>query len=41
VYTDMKYRDGNEIIGQIIESANGNRVRLTRIMYDVSLPRSN
>jgi predicted transcriptional regulator len=33
----MKYRDRNEIIAQILESANGNRVRLTRIMYDVYL----
>ncbi len=31
----MKYRDRNEIIAQILESANGDRVRLTRIMYDV------
>ena len=30
----MKYRDRNEIIAQILESANGNRVRLTKIMYD-------
>jgi predicted transcriptional regulator len=34
---DMKYRDRNEIIAQILETANGNRVRLTRIMYDVFL----
>jgi predicted transcriptional regulator len=34
---DMKYRDRNEIIAQILESANGNRVRLTKIMYDVYL----
>jgi predicted transcriptional regulator len=33
----MKYRDKNEIIGQILESANGDRVRLTKIMYDVYL----
>lgn len=33
----MKYRDRNEIIAQILESANGNRVRLTKIMYDVYL----
>ena len=33
----MKYRDRNEIIAQILESANGDRVRLTRIMYDVYL----
>jgi predicted transcriptional regulator len=33
----MKYRDRNEIIGQILESVNGDRVRLTRIMYDVYL----
>ena len=34
---DMKYRDRNEIIAQILESANGDRVRITRIMYDVYL----
>ena len=33
----MKYRDRNEIIAQILESANGNRIRLTKIMYDVYL----
>jgi predicted transcriptional regulator len=33
----MKYRDRNEIIAQILETANGNRVRLTKIMYDVFL----
>lgn len=33
----MKYRDRNEIIAQILKSANGNRVRLTKIMYDVYL----
>lgn len=33
----MKYRDKNEIIAQILESANGNRVRLVKIMYDVYL----
>ena len=33
----MKYRDRNEIIAQILESANGNRIRLTNIMYDVYL----
>jgi predicted transcriptional regulator len=33
----MKYRDRNEIIGQILGSVNGDRVRLTRIMYDVYL----
>ena len=33
----MKYRDRNEIIAQILESANGDRVRITRIMYDVYL----
>ena len=27
----MKYRDRNEIIAQILESANGNRVRLTNV----------
>ena len=35
--TGMKYRDKNEIIAQILESANGNRIRLTKIMYDVYL----
>ena len=30
----MKYRDRSEIIAQILESANGNMVRLTKIMYD-------
>jgi predicted transcriptional regulator len=30
----MKYRDRNEITAQILESANGNRVLLTKIMYD-------
>jgi predicted transcriptional regulator len=30
----MKYRGKNEIIAQILESANGNTVRLTK-MYDV------
>ena len=33
----MKYRDKNEIMAQILESANGNRIRLTKIMYDVYL----
>jgi predicted transcriptional regulator len=33
----MQYRDKNEIIAQILESANGNRIRLTKIMYDVYL----
>ncbi|HXX97746.1 MAG TPA: winged helix-turn-helix domain-containing protein [Candidatus Bathyarchaeia archaeon] len=33
----MRYRDRNEIIAQILESANGNRIRLTKIMYDVYL----
>ena len=32
----MKYRDRNEIIAQILKSANG-RVRLTKIMYDAYL----
>ena len=36
----MKYRDRNEIIAQILQSANGNRVRLTKIMYDVYLSHS-
>jgi predicted transcriptional regulator len=31
---DMKYRDRNEIIAQILECANGESVRLTKIMYD-------
>jgi predicted transcriptional regulator len=34
---DMKYRDRNEIIAQILESTSGDRVRLTKIMYDVYL----
>ena len=34
---DMKYRDRNEIIAQILESTNGDRVRLTKIMYDAYL----
>ncbi len=33
----MKYRDRNEIIAQILETANGNRVRLTKIIYAVYL----
>jgi predicted transcriptional regulator len=33
----VKYRDRNEITAQILESANGNRVRLTKIMYDAYL----
>jgi predicted transcriptional regulator len=33
----MKYRDRNEIIAQILESANGNRIGLTKIMYNVYL----
>ena len=33
----MKYRDRNEIIAQILETANGNRMRLTKLMYDVFL----
>jgi predicted transcriptional regulator len=32
----MKYRDRNEIIAQILKSAN-DRVRLTKIMYDAYL----
>jgi len=36
----VKYRDRNEIIAQILQSANGNRVRLTKIMYDVYLSHS-
>ena len=36
---DMKrhQHDRNEIVGQILESVNGNRVRLTKIMYEVYL----
>ena len=30
----MKYRDRNEIAAQILETANGNGVRLSKIMYD-------
>ena len=30
----MKYRDRNEITAQILDSANGSRVRLTKIMFD-------
>lgn len=30
----MQYRDKNEIIAQILECANGESVRLTKIMYD-------
>ena len=33
----MKSRDRSEIIAQILESANGNRIGLTKIMYDVYL----
>jgi predicted transcriptional regulator len=33
----MKYTDRNEIIAQILDSANVNRVRLAKIMYDVYL----
>jgi predicted transcriptional regulator len=36
----MKYRDRNEIIAQILQTANGNRVRLTKIMYDAYLSHS-
>ncbi len=36
----MKYRDRNEIIAQILQSANGDRVRLTKIMFDVYLSHS-
>ncbi len=36
----MKYRDKIEILAQILESANGHRVRLTKIMYDTFLPHS-
>jgi predicted transcriptional regulator len=31
---DMKYRDRSEITAQILESANGNGVLLTKIKYD-------
>ena len=34
---DMKYRDRNEITAQILEIANGSRVRLSKIMYDAYL----
>ena len=34
----MKYRDKIEIFAQILQSANGHRVMLTRIMYDTLLP---
>ena len=30
----MKYRDRNELTAQILETANGNGVRLSKIMYD-------
>jgi predicted transcriptional regulator len=30
----MKYRDSNEIVTQILQIANGNSVRLSKIMYD-------
>jgi predicted transcriptional regulator len=30
----MKYRDRHEITAQILEIANGNGVRLSKIMYD-------
>ncbi|HYA82924.1 MAG TPA: winged helix-turn-helix domain-containing protein [Candidatus Bathyarchaeia archaeon] len=33
----MKYRDRDKMIAQILESTNGDRVRLTKIMYDVYL----
>jgi predicted transcriptional regulator len=33
----MKYRDKNEIIAQILETAKGTRVRLMKIMYDTYL----
>ena len=33
----MKYRDKNEIIAQILEIANGDIVRFTKIMYEVYL----
>ncbi len=36
----MKYRDRNEIIAHILQTANGNRVRLTKIMYDAYLSHS-
>ena len=34
----MKYRDKNEIIAQILESAYNKRVQLTKIMHDAYLP---
>jgi predicted transcriptional regulator len=36
----MKYRDKIEILAQILQSANGHRIRLTKIMYDIFLPHS-
>jgi len=33
----MKNRDGSEVIAQILECADCSRVRLTKIMYDISL----
>ena len=36
----MKYRDKIEILAQILESASGHRVRLTKIIYDTFLPHS-
>ncbi len=34
----MKYRDKNEIIAQILETANNKRVQLPKIMHDAYLP---
>jgi len=33
----MKYRERNEIIAQILECCNGNRVTRTKIMFDAFL----
>jgi len=33
----MKYRDRNEIIAQILECCNGNRVTRSKIMFDTYL----
>jgi predicted transcriptional regulator len=34
----MMNRDKTEVIAQILESANGNRVKLTKIMHDAFIP---
>jgi predicted transcriptional regulator len=33
----MKYRERNEIIAQILECCNGNRVTRSKIMFDIYL----